>query len=80
MELKKIISGKLDNNTYILKNEANECLIIDAAASLEEVKQEVAGSKVVGVLLTHGHYDHFVNLDDIINEYNVKCYLSELEV
>lgn len=80
MTLKKIISGKLDNNTYILKNEANECLIIDAAASLEDVKKEVEDSKVVGVLLTHGHYDHFVNLDSIINEYNVKCYLNEFEV
>lgn len=80
MKLGKIISGKLDNNTYILKNEFNECLIIDAAASLEQIKNEVADGTVVGVLLTHGHYDHFVNLDNIINEYNIKCYLSEFEV
>ena len=80
MQLKKIISGKLDNNTYILKNDANECLIIDAAANLEDVKNEVEDATVVGVLLTHGHYDHFVNLDNIVNEYNIKCYLSELEL
>jgi len=80
MQIEKIISGKLDNNTYILKNDDNECLIIDAAANLEDVKQVVADNTVVGVLLTHGHYDHFVNLDSIVNNYQTKCYISELEL
>ena len=80
MQIEKIVSGRIDNNTYILKNEANECLIIDASASLEEVKTIVADGHVVGVLLTHGHYDHFVNLDKIINEYQTKCYISKLEL
>lgn len=80
MQIEKIVSGRIDNNTYVLKNDANECLIVDASASLEEIKNLVGDSKVVGVLLTHGHYDHFVNLDKIINEYQTKCYLSELEL
>ena len=80
MQIQKIISGKIDNNTYILKNDANECLIIDASANLDEVKSIVGDSQVVGVLLTHGHYDHFVNLDKIVNEFQTKCYLSEFEL
>ncbi|MBQ3047997.1 MAG: MBL fold metallo-hydrolase, partial [Clostridia bacterium] len=62
MQIEKIISGKLDNNTYILKNDKKQCLIIDAAANLEDIIQKVGDFAVEGVLLTHGHYDHFVNL------------------
>ena len=80
MQIEKIISGKLDNNTYVVKNNKNECIIIDASANVEDIKDLVEDCSVKGVLLTHGHYDHFVNLDNIINAFDTKCYLSEFEL
>ena len=79
MQIDKIISGRIDNNTYILTNKNSECLIVDCSCSLEEILKRVKENKVVGVLLTHGHYDHFSELDNVIRHFNVKCYVSLLD-
>ncbi len=77
MKIKTLVSGKLDNNTYIVCNDdATECFLVDAAADLEDIKPRVDEMKVLGIILTHGHYDHFVNLDKIMSHYDVKCYIS----
>lgn len=80
MKIKTLISGKLDNNTYILCNEQNEAILIDAAADLQDIVARTEDYKVLGVILTHGHYDHFVNLDKIVKHFDVKCYLTKAEL
>jgi len=81
MKIKTFTSGKLNNNTYMICNDdTNECIIIDAAASLEDVKPRVEGYKVLAVLLTHGHYDHFVNLETYMAFYDIKCYVSAADL
>lgn len=81
MKIEKIISGKLDNNTYVVSNDMNECIIVDASCSVEELKLFTAGKKVLAVLLTHGHYDHFINLDNILAEYtDIKSYIYKTEL
>lgn len=81
MKIKTLVSGKLDNNTYIVCNDdATECFLVDAAADLEDIKPRVDEMKVLGIILTHGHYDHFVNLDKIMDYYNVKCYMTETDL
>ena len=80
MKIKTLVSGKLDNNTYILCNDENEFILIDAAAELKDIQARTEDMKCLGVFLTHGHFDHFENLEDIINFYNVKCYITEPEL
>jgi len=80
MKIKTLISGKLDNNTYILCNDDNEFILIDAAAELQDIQARTEDMKFLGIILTHGHYDHFENLENIMNFYNVKCYLTEPEL
>ncbi len=75
MKIDKIISGKLDNNTYIL-TKGDDCIIIDASCKLDLILEKTSGKNVLGVFLTHGHYDHFEHLDEIIKHFNVKCFLS----
>ncbi len=75
MEVQTIVSGRLDNNTYIVSS-SGKAIIIDAAATVAEIKKVLGNNEVVGVFLTHGHFDHIANLDDIINTFNVKCYLN----
>lgn len=75
MEIETIISGRLDNNTYIVKS-GNKAIIIDAAASVDEIKKVLGNNEVVGVFLTHGHFDHISNLDNIIKAFNTKCFLN----
>ncbi len=51
--------GQLQANCYILTQE-NECLIIDPGDSADFILEEVMRKnlKVVGLLATHGHFDH----------------------
>ena len=54
----KYMHGVMEQNTYVLLN-GKFALIIDAGAEIEEVKEVIGKRKVVGVMLTHLHFDHF---------------------
>ncbi len=73
MELRKLTSFFLDSNTFVLSN-GGECLIIDAGAELDEIKEVVGKRKVVGLLLTHGHYDHAYYALDVANFFDCTIY------
>ncbi len=80
MKIKSYVSGKLKNNTYMVINDDNECIIVDASAELQDIIPRIEDNKVLAVFLTHGHYDHFVNLEKILKHYNVKCYITGPEL
>ena len=63
-------------NTYLVSNGTN-AIIIDPACDIKYLKKHVKDKKILGVFLTHGHFDHFKNLDDTLKEFNVKCYLHK---
>lgn len=71
------INGKLlGSNLYIIKND-NQALIVDAGASVKEIKQHLTGEKVVGVLLTHLHFDHSLFLKEICAEFECNAFVSK---
>lgn len=72
----KFLRGMFDQNTYVLSNK-NEVIIIDAGAELEDIKTIVNGKKVLGILMTHLHFDHFWNLDKYFNEFDCPVYIYE---
>jgi len=80
MLVEKIVSGRLRNDTYIVSNEKNECVLIDASCDLEEIENRVKSKAVLGVFLTHGHYDHFVSLESILKKFNTKCFIYKTEI
>lgn len=76
----KAIINQYTENTYII-NEKKEALIIDPGADIKEIKKVIDGNEfnVKGVLLTHGHFDHLVSLNDVVEEYDCNVYLFESE-
>ena len=66
----------LASNVYVISN-GRECFIVDAGVKLNVLKQYVRGQKVLGVFLTHGHYDHIYYLEDYLSEFGCKAYASE---
>lgn len=62
--------GSLQTNCYILKKD-NKCLIIDPGADYESIKEKLKGLEILGILITHSHFDHVGALEDIANEYHV---------
>ena len=72
MNIKKVIVGRLETNCYILeKNDI--CLVIDPGDNFDKIKSCIE-KKVVGVLLTHRHFDHIGALEELTEYYKVSIY------
>lgn len=82
LEIQKCVLGQVFTNCYFLKNTENgELLIVDPADYPEKIIRKVQEmeAKPVGILLTHGHYDHILAVDDIKAEYGVPVYACQQE-
>lgn len=76
MVVKKCVSNILDSNTFLLFQK-DECLIVDAGVDVETLKREIGDKKVVGVLLTHGHFDHTYFSEKYKEEFGCPIYISK---
>jgi len=68
-----IVNGELEENCYIIHNE-KEALIIDPGSEEDKIFNVIDDLKlnVVGILVTHYHFDHVLCLDKVQNKYKVK--------
>jgi len=76
MNIKKITCGIIENNNYILIK-GNDCLIVDLS-DFDKIDEFIKNSElnVLGVLLTHTHWDHLLGVDKFVDKYKVPVYLS----
>lgn len=72
ISVKKIVVGILNTNCYIIEKD-KECLIIDPGDNFNKINSFV-NKKVIGVLLTHTHFDHVGAMEDCIKNYNTQVY------
>ncbi|QTQ07214.1 MBL fold metallo-hydrolase [Macrococcoides canis] len=80
MKKKKIALGMIETNCYILENE-QEILIVDPGSEPERLIDTIGKTdkKVIGVLLTHAHFDHIGAVDAICSHYQCALYMSQNE-
>lgn len=80
MEIKiiksKFMRGIMDQNTYIVTDGENS-IIIDAGADIEDVLEQTKNTKVLAVLLTHLHFDHFWCIEDYISAFDCNVFICE---
>ena len=72
MNIKKLSVGRLQANCYILEKEG-KILVIDPGDEFERIDSEING-ELLGVLITHNHFDHVGALKQIIQKYNPILY------
>lgn len=65
MEIERVITGTLDENCYILKKDG-KCLLIDPGSDSDKIKLAMGDNKLVGILVTHSHFDHVGALRDFL--------------
>ena len=65
----RCLGSSSSGNCYLLEND-RECLVLEAGLPLREVKKalDFQMSKIVGVLVTHEHGDHFGYIKDYLRE------------
>ncbi len=81
--LKKLIVGPLGTNSYIFgSNESKEVVIIDVGGEPDtfiDIIEEKLHVKPIGLLLTHGHYDHTLKLGKLLRYFNIPLMYNKKE-
>jgi len=81
--LKRLIVGPLGTNSYIFgSNKSKEVVIIDVGGEPEtfiDVIEEKLHVKPIGLLLTHGHYDHTLKLGKLLRYFNIPLMYNKKE-
>ena len=73
MDIKCVVTGYLDENCYVLiKN--GTCLVVDPGDNYNKIKEEIGDNKVLGVLITHSHYDHIGALRNFLTKRSIKIF------
>lgn len=73
MKIETVITGYLDENCYVLiKN--GTCLVVDPGDDFSKIKEVVGDNKVLGVLITHSHFDHIGALRNFLTKKSIKIF------
>ena len=65
-------------NCYVAIDEENACVVIDPSKDYDGIVKYIKKNELTlkGVLLTHGHFDHFRGVDRLINEFHSPLYIG----
>lgn len=85
MQIKEFVFNPFQENTYVVYDETNECVIIDAGCYDQEEEVQLASFiaakklKPVALLNTHCHVDHVFGNAFIFKSYQLLPQIHELE-
>jgi glyoxylase-like metal-dependent hydrolase (beta-lactamase superfamily II) len=65
LTLTKIAVGDMHNNAYLLRDASGEALLIDAAAEPQRLLDMIGDTRVVKIVTTHQHGDHWQALAEV---------------
>lgn len=81
--IKTFIAGPIQANNYlVIDNDSNEAVLIDCSERKHEIENEVKNNNinVKYILLTHGHFDHVLGVNDLQKELNASAYLNREDI
>lgn len=79
MEIETLVLGELQTNCYLVfDTKTRDALIIDPADSGDSITTRILelGLHPVGIVLTHGHFDHVLGLLEVSLNFPVPIYLD----
>lgn len=78
MIIKRFIAGQLENNMYLIADEASKkAVLIDASSNIPELIDAAKDYDVEYILLTHGHFDHIMGLTSLKKALNAKAVICK---
>lgn len=75
IKIEKYTNPEYYGNMYLLTSQ-NKCLVVDPCVNFSQIKSEINEKKLVGVFLTHAHFDHFCEIESFFN-LDTKFYLTQ---
>ena len=82
IEIKSMTLGMVATNCYLIINkETKDALLIDPADNALRISNVIEENvcTLKAILLTHGHFDHIMALNELKKRYNVPVYAHEEE-
>ena len=76
--LEKLETTPFGTNAYVLNClQSNRCLLFDAPGNSVEILEHLAGKEVLYIIITHGHMDHIMALEEIYEGLGAKVAAHE---
>ena len=70
----RVVVGPIDNNAYLVRDDATgRGIVIDAAAEPESIASLAQGTEIDQILTTHGHWDHHQAIPEIANTLGIRA-------
>ncbi len=82
VNIRTLVVGPVQTNCYLVTNkETLETICVDPGASANKIIEviEREGLTLVGIMLTHGHFDHITGVHELRDHFHVKVYANEKE-
>lgn len=82
MQVKKMVLGGLENNTYfVVGQDGVTTVLVDPAYEAERIIEFLSGQglELKAMLITHGHFDHIGAVSKIVEHMNVPVYAHQEE-
>ena len=80
MKIAKFILGSMQTNCYfIIDEQTKTCIIVDPADDIDVIMKKLTDKelKCEKIILTHGHFDHMLALEDLREKTNAPLYIHE---
>lgn len=79
MEVKLFINQRTQGNSYVIEKD-KKCYVVDPGGfDMSNLINYIKSNdfELIGILLTHGHYDHIIGIPEVIEYKDVPVYISE---
>lgn len=81
MQIKSATFGQLQNNCYLVTDEASgRSALVDCTEYSDKMKDFIGDAKLDYILLTHGHFDHIGGVKELAARYGIPVYGSRDEL
>lgn len=76
IEINVLTGTMLETNNYVLIDEQT-AVLIEASITPSSLCEILQGKKLEAILLTHGHWDHYWEIENLAKQFNCPIYMTK---
>jgi glyoxylase-like metal-dependent hydrolase (beta-lactamase superfamily II) len=80
MKVIKIVSEKLTQNNYLIVD-GNDAVLVDGSAKVAQIEESLKmyspKPKISAIFITHAHFDHIMELDNLAKKYECPVFINK---